>query len=252
MRKQRDFDESTLWRISAYERMRADTGTSGFVRLERNTVLPTTLLNELAHRIRRDQTHDLLDVLALCVRQRESALLLIRHAGLIWPLTIFPAQGIYHLPRPIIDSLEQGGRDVTVMNVEPPGFRPPGHEMYERIGDHAAYRPLPPLLWAVALHGPRSMLIDDIAGRAAYRVSADFHPGVDPVPGALGPVVQRLRVEITALRRIAEWPGMNEDRAMRLLNAVYLLGGLMVLRTHHRAHDPVARGGWLERLRGAR
>jgi hypothetical protein len=26
----RDFDDSTLWRISAYERLRAETGNSGF------------------------------------------------------------------------------------------------------------------------------------------------------------------------------------------------------------------------------
>ena len=31
---------------------------------------------------------------------------------------------------------------------------------------------------------------------------------------------------------MAEWPGLNRARAMRLLNALYLQGGLIVSRTH--------------------
>ena len=37
-----DFDDSSLWRISAYERMRAETGSSGYAVLGRQTTLPTT------------------------------------------------------------------------------------------------------------------------------------------------------------------------------------------------------------------
>ena len=43
-----DFDDSTLWRISEFERVRYQTGNSGYVRLGGPTVLPTTLVSELA------------------------------------------------------------------------------------------------------------------------------------------------------------------------------------------------------------
>jgi hypothetical protein len=40
----RDFEDSTLWRVSAFERIRRETGSSGFMRLSGPTLLPTTLL----------------------------------------------------------------------------------------------------------------------------------------------------------------------------------------------------------------
>lgn len=242
----RDFDDSTLWRISAFERMRAETGNSGFARLNASTVLPTTLVAELSQLQRGQRPGDLLDVLAACMRRRESALILLRHRDLVWPLTLFPQSNLYHLPRPLIESLEQGARDLEVVEVEPPGLRPPGHVMTERIADGPGYRALKPLLWAFAMHSPRATLLEDIAGRAAYRLVAEFAPDEVARSGAMGPALHRLRSEIASLPAIAGWPGMNRERASRLLNGVYLQGGLMVLRTHHAARDPAAGS---ERLR---
>ena len=243
----RDFDDSTLWRISTYERMRAETGDSGFVRLNTSTVLPTTLSAELSQLQRAQSSRDALEVVAACVRQQESALILLRHRELVWPLTLFPQHNLYHLPRSIIESLEQGVRDLEVIAVEPPGLRPPGHAMHERIADGPGYRPLAPLLWTLALHAPRETLFDDIAGRAAYRLVSDFTPEAGALAGALGPALKRLRVEIASLADIARWPGMDRERAARLLNGVYLQGGLMVLRTHVAARDSASGS---ERLRG--
>ena len=36
-----------------------------------------------------------------------------------------------------------------------------------------------------------------------------------------------------SLRDMSGWPGMGVERASRLLNALYLTGSLMVLRTPH-------------------
>lgn len=231
------FDDSTLWRISAYERFRAETGHSGYAALKGRSVLPTTLAGELSALARRRRSSDVLQVVAACMRKRESALVLLRHAGLVWPLTLFPQHNLYHLPRPIVESLHGGNRDLEVIAVEPPGLRPPGHLFVERIGEASSYRHLPPLLWALALHGPQAQLLDEIAGRAAYRVSAEFVSDGIAHAGALGPVLQRLRVEVSPLARIAVWPGMDRERAVRLLNACYLQGGLIVLRGHHAARD---------------
>lgn len=234
----RDFDDSTLWRISAYERFRAESGHSGFAALADNSVLPSTLTAELSVLERTKRSNDLLQVVAACVRKRESALILLRHRDLVWPLTLFPQHSLYHLPRPIIPSLELGNRDLEVLAVEPPGLRPPGHVMTERIADGPGYHHLSPLLWAFALHAPRARLLDDIAGRAAYRISADFvAPDGMARAGALGPVLQRLRRQVASMDELSRWPGMDGERATRLLNGIYLQGGLIVLRSHHSARD---------------
>jgi hypothetical protein len=235
----KDFDDSTLWRISAYERFRAEAGQSGFARLNESTVLPTTLHAELSRLQHQQRAGDPLEIIAACQRHLESALMLLRLAGLVWPLTLFPRHHLYHLPRPIIETLESGNRDVEVIAVEPPGLRPPGHSMNERVGDPDHYRPLQPLLWALALHGPRADLLDDIAGRAAYRVSASFIADGLALAGALSPALKRLRAEIASQVEIARWPGMDRQRAARLLNAIYLQGGLIVLRAHPAAREGV-------------
>ncbi len=249
----RDFDDSTLWRISAYERMRAETGDSGFARLQGQSVLATTLLTELAQLRQGERSSDVLDVVAACMRQRESALIVLRLRDLVWPLTIFPQRGLYHLTRPIIELIERGNADLEVVTVEPPGLRPPGHVMHERIAEYTKYRPLRPLLWALAMHSPRVQLIDELSGRAAFRLTADYEPDPTALAGALGPALRRLRLEISALVDMARWPGMGRERAMRLLNGVYLQGGLMVLRTHHAARESATGAerlrGWLKPLR---
>jgi hypothetical protein len=49
-------------------------------------------------------------------------------------------------------------------------------------------------------------------------------------PGAIGSAIARLRAKPASAREIAGWPGMNGERASRLLNALYLTSNLMVLR----------------------
>ncbi len=245
----RTVEDSTLWRISAYERWREENGNSGFAALTPSTVLPTTLNAELALLERRQLRGDVLEVMAACMRQRDSALVLLRHRDLVWPLTLFPRSNLYHVPRPLIDSLQNGSRDLEVLSVEPPGLRPPGHVMTERIADASGYRPLVPLLWALALNAPQSHLLSDIAGRAAYWVSAEFASTGIAHAGAMGPVLKRLRQGVASLDDIARWPGMDAERAARLLNGLYLQGGLIVLRSHRAAKEGRRRGilDWFKR-----
>lgn len=99
----------------------------------------------------------------------------------------------------------------------------------------------------LAQHAPSAQLVEDIGGRAAYRVAAGFTPDAVAIGGALGPALRRLRSEIASLPDIARWPGMDRERATRLLNGVYLQGGLMVLRSHHAARDSASP---VSRLRG--
>lgn len=237
----RDFDDSTLWRISAYERLRADTGSGAFAHLQRATALPSTLHAELTQLRHRQHARNALEVVAACMRQRESALVLLQHDGMVWPLTLFPGHNLYHTPRAFVEELRRAGRDLQVIDVEPPGLRPPGDLMHERVADGPGYRPLAPLLWALALHGPHAGPLDEIAGRAAYRVPADL-PDTGAVGGAMGAALTRLRTQIASLPEIARWPGMGSERAARLLNGAYLQGGLIVLHTHRAARHADSSG----------
>lgn len=229
----RDFEDSTLWRISAFERIRAETGRSGFMRLDgRPTLLPTTLQADLARLEEHDAGDDVLEVVAACMRHREPALLCLRHEQLVWPVTLFPTEGLYHSPRDMGQASKDGLAGLKVITTEPPGVRPPGHWMYERIGSVDQYRPLLPWLWAVALHGPRRTLLTEIGGTAAYRALSRSAEGRPAITGALGSALERLHRESVSCREIARWPGMSPERAARLLNALYLSADLMVTRAN--------------------
>ena len=243
----RDFEDSTLWPVSAFEQMRATTGTTGYTRPEGVTVLPTTLLHDI------DQFEidlgrgDLLEVMAACVRHREPALVYMQHEGLVWPVTLFPAHDLYHSPRDLVQTGSLA--DVSLLTIEPPGVRPPGHWMHERVAHTEHYRPLAPLLWSLALNGPRSTLLKEIGGTAAYRAVPQRLSQDLVAPGALGSAAEKLRHESVALRTIAGWPGMSLERANRLLNALYLVSGLVVTRTTAARNEPGTAKSWLGGLR---
>ncbi len=235
----RDFDDPSLWRVSEFERLRRDTGDSGYARLEDATVLPTTLVADLQRRDNDAARGDVLEVLAACLRHRESALLYLGHQGLVWPITVFTPNGVYHAPRNLSPDPDRGLAGLKLLSVEPPGLRPPGHWMRERIGRAEHYRPLTPLLWQLALHGPRDRLLAELTGTAAFRALGEPRTQRLDAPGALGSAVERLRREAASLREMARWPGLSLGRAARVLNALYLAHGLMVMRSHPAARpDP--------------
>jgi hypothetical protein len=243
MHAMRDFEASTLWRVSEFERARSLAGGSAFARLDGATVLPTTLLADLRRLDAGGDSDEPLEVVAACLRHHEPALLILRYDGLVWPVTVFPTQMLCHSPRDMAQAPTGALARLALLSTEPPGVRPPGHWMHERIAQTEHYRPLLPWLWALALHGPRTTLLAEIAGTAAYR--ALRNPQEDGVflSGALGPASLRLRRETVSLREIAGWPGMSIERASRLLNGLYLSSSLMATRAHPAARaEP--RGIW--------
>lgn len=244
MSRMRDFDDTTLWDVSEFERVRRETGTSGFAGLDRQTVLPTTLLADLRRMGAERHAADALEVIAACLRHREPALLCLRHETVVWPVTVFPSQELYHSPRDMALATPSGLAGLEVLSTEPPGVRAPGHWMSERIGHAEHYRPLAPLVWRLALQGPRATLLDEIAGPAAYRFAASRLDDVPAPTGALGSAMERLRHETVPLRQIASWPGMSVERASRLLNALYLASALIVSRATPAAREAPTRTGW--------
>ena len=65
----KDFEPSTLWRISAFEQAR-QSGRLGAGQDDRPTLLPTTLLSDLQQLYKDPTNNDVLEVIAACVRNR--------------------------------------------------------------------------------------------------------------------------------------------------------------------------------------
>jgi hypothetical protein len=236
----RDFADSTLWRISAFERVRVETGTSGFQRLDGPTVLSSTLLADL-HRSEIDlEAIDVLELVAACMRHQEAALIYLVHEGFVWPVTLFPDRMLYHSPRDLDTASAAGLADLRHKGMEPPGLRPPGHYASERVGKLEHYRPLAPLLWQLAVRGPRRTLLREIGGTAAYRMLPGRLPDEIVPGGALRSAIERLRFKSVALRDMSTWPGLSVERASRLLNALYLFSSLMITRSSSAAKEEPA------------
>ncbi|MGC4075497.1 MAG: hypothetical protein QM702_00380 [Rubrivivax sp.] len=235
----RDFESSTLWRVSAFQRQRDAHGPLPFARGEGPSLLSTTLLADLRRLELDPAAGDALEVIAACVRHREAALVCLECPPWVWPLTLFPQQQLYHAPRDLPEMQPPPRLAVLrVVGVERPGVRAPGHWLTERGAEGAGrYRPIEPLLWRLAMEGPRRRPLGEIGGRAAYRLAAGTQDTLPEAGGALRMVITRLKQETAALKTIAVWPGMSLERASRLLNALYLVGALRVSRSHPAARD---------------
>jgi hypothetical protein len=183
---------------------------------------------------------DVLEVLAAGLRHSRNLLVHLQDETRVLPLTVFPSHRLVHCPVLMDQLLASRLTDLRVMHVEPAVLRPLGDIERTLIGDPECYAPLAPLLWELALRGPREELLPEISGMAAYRIA----PGVDlrglQLSGTLAAAVLRLKRATTNLREIADWPGFDRERAIRLLNGLYLQSGLVISRTHPAATNE----GW--------
>lgn len=233
-----------LMRVSAFQRYLDEMvrGHDGEANSTRLSSLSPSLMQDL---LRFDQGRpgaglEVLEVLAACVRHARSLLIHLSDDGRVVPLTVFPIERYVHCPVPMDSFLDARLTDLQVMHVEPALLRPPGDREAALVDDLANYAPLGPLLWELALRGSRGELLPEISGLAAYRIA----PGVDlkglQLSGSLAAAVVRLKRATTNLREISEWPGFDRERAMRMLNGLYLQAGLMISRSHPAATNE----GW--------
>ena len=243
-----DINGQALWPIAEFDALRQAPASPAHAGLQRQTRLATTLQAELRVLDRRRASADTLEVVAACVRLREPALVYLQCEGSVWPVTLFPEQMLYHSPRSLLLGTRREMANLKALDVEPPGVRPPGHWMHERIAGDEAYHPLTSALWMLALQGPRTELLHEVSGTAAYRALRNPAAQDLATPGALGPAIERLRKESAPLRKIAGWPGMSVERASRLINGLYLTSNLIVSRAHHAAHPGMLH--WLFGRRG--
>jgi hypothetical protein len=231
------FGEPELMRVSAFRRylddfVQSQAGPSGNSRL---SSLSPSLTADLMRFEQDGGTSEALEVLAACVRHAQSVTLHLQWADKVVPLTVFPQVRLVHCPIEMSTVLGPRLTELRVLHVEPALLRAPGDEQAAMVGELALHHPLGHLLWELALRGNRTELLPEIAGPAAYRVAPGLDLGGLRLSGALLAAVDRLQRHTTNVRDMAAWPGFDRERAMRLLNALYLQSGLIISRTHPEA-----------------
>lgn len=172
------------------------------------------------------------EVIAACIRHSSRVTIHLQCDGRVLPLTVFPHERLVHCPMAMDELIERHLPALRVMHVEPATLRPPGDPTPALVGEDHLHHPLTPLLWAVALRGPRRELLPEIAGPAVYRVAPSLDISDVPLSGVMRTAIRRLRQRTMPLAAIAAWPGFDRERGSRLLNALYLQAGLIVSRSH--------------------
>ena len=228
------FGAPELLKASAYRRYLEDLDAAAApgAASTRLSQLSASLQADLGRFEQRGNNSEAIEVVAACIRHSSRVTLYLQCNDRVVPLTVFPHERLLHCPISPDELIEQHLPRLRVMHLEPATLRPPGDADRELIGERRFYHPLSPLLWALAMRGPRPTLLPEIAGPAVYRIA----PGLDltglPAGGALRAGIDRLRRSATSLNGIAAWPGFDRERAARLLNALYLQAGLIVSRSH--------------------
>ncbi len=224
----REFHDVELWRVSAFQRLRQGSGTSAYAGLDETSLLSSSLMSELNVLRQHGSDDDTLEVFSACLRHAEATLVYLQYEQHVWPVTLFPAHRLCHSPRDLSQASLSGLAQIRFLRAEPPGVRPPGHSEQERVMPAAQYRPVGPLLRMLALHGPRKSLLSAITSKTSFRLNPGAVVQSLGLSGALGSAARRMRVEAASLREVTGWPGMNAERASRLINALYLSGELIL------------------------
>jgi hypothetical protein len=236
------FGEPDLMRASAFRRYLDDSARSGDAdsMASRLSTLSPSLMLDLMRFEQEGQQSGVVEVLAACIRHARKLLLHLQVGERVVPLTVFPVEHLVHCPMPVAQFLALPLGELSVLHVEPALLRPPGDRVHAMVGEPTHYSALGPMLLELALRGPRAELLPEIAGQAAYRISPGLNLRRLDLSGSLAEAVVRLKRGTSNLRAIGLWPGFDPERAMRLLNGLYLQGGLMVSRTHPAATNE----GW--------
>ena len=183
---------------------------------------------------------ELLEVLAAGLRHTQPLAITLGLDRQILSLNIFPTERLMHCRLPAEAFLAENLAQLQVLQVQPASLRPPGHADVARVDLPTRYASLGALVWGVALRGGRRVLLPELAGQAAYRLSPGASLSGLALPPALAEAVQRLHGQSRNLRDIARLPGLDTEQAMRLLNALYLQSALIVSRSHPAATNE----GW--------
>ena len=178
---------------------------------------------------------DVVEVLAASLRHAQALTLYLGGDTHVVPLTLYPLQRLARCPLDLERFEALRLTELRVLHVEPALMRAPDPASAAR-GDRPLGRPLAPISWLLAMRGPRREVLPELAGSLACRRVSGLPLQTPGLSGATAVALERLGQESASLRTIASWPGMDAVRAARLVNGLYLLGALIVSRTHPAAH----------------
>jgi hypothetical protein len=238
------FGEPELLKTSVYRRyldeLAEGDSASGEGASTRLAQLSPSLQADLFRFEQSGGSSETLETVAACIRHSSRVTIYLQCGDRVVPLTVFPHEQLVHCPMDMTELVELHLAKLRVMHLEPATLRPPGDQDREFIGESRLYHPIAPLLWALALRGPRRELLPEIAGPAVYRAPPGLDVAALQIGGVLRAAIERLQRQATSLSEIATWPAFDRERAARLLNALYLQSGLIVSRSHPDA----VREGW--------
>lgn len=218
--------------VSGFQRYLDDLTRQGIDRrTSRLSRLNESLLLDLMRFERDGRQTELLEVVAACVRHARPLAIYLQHNDRVIPLTLFPLERLAHCPLPMHEFLALPLAQLVVMRVEPAVLSSPDDPQAGMVAHRQWYQPLGPVTWDFAMRGSREQLLPEIAGIAAYRIAAGNHLREVAMSGVARAAVHRLQRRNANLREIAHWAGLNRGSAMRLLNALYLQGSLIISRT---------------------
>lgn len=229
-----------LMRVSAFRRYLDEMVADGDAPSTRLSSLSPSLMADLLRFERNGRQTELLEVLAASMRHARALVIHLQCDDRVLPVTVFPTERLAHCPVPMAQFLAMRLPDLEVLHVEPALLRPPGDSERLLVADADLYVPLGPVTWELALRGARGDLLPEIPGHAAYRIPPAANLHVLNLVGSLAAAVARMQRQTTNLREMATWPAFDRERAMRLLNALYLQAALMATRTHPAATND----GW--------
>lgn len=230
-----------LMRASAFRRsLEEERGPDDDRITTRLSSLNPSLHQDLARFEQKGRQSELLEVMAGAVRHASAVTIHLQLHSHVLALTVFPVHRLVHCVLPMAQFLELQLTDLEVLRVEGTQAQMPDLQTLARPEVQPHYVPLGRLLWELALRGSRDELLPEISGNAAYRITPTLDLSALELSGTLASACDRLKRHTTSLREIAEWPGFDRARAMRMLNGLYLQAGLMVSRTHPAATNE----GW--------
>ena len=228
-------------RASAFRRSIDDDRRGDDDRItSRLSSLDPSLHQDLLRFEQKGRQSELLEVMAGAVRHSSAVTVHLQLHEHVIALTVFPVHRLVHCQVAMAAFFELQLTELEVLRVEKAHMQVPDLQTLAQSHVQAQFAPLGKLLWELSLRGSRDELLPEIAGQAAYRITPTVDLSALELTGSLASACEKLQRQTTSLREIAEWPGFDRPRAMRMLNGLYLQAGLMVSRTHPAATNE----GW--------
>lgn len=203
-----------------------DSDTKDSVPRTRPTTLSPSVLSDLGRFANSLESADPLPVVAASLRHMKALVLHIRFSLGELPLFVFPREQRFGCA---VDLLALPPREIAgfyFSHVEP------WDEFWHGSGSDAPTRfhPLRPLLWLLALHGPRESLLPEISGPVRYRLGPGVSSHQLPLEEPVRSLVWTMRDVASSFDELSRASGLEPCSLRRLLNALYLQSGLIVSR----------------------